>query len=96
MLESYESVENQVPLYDASDFPFNFAFVEMYAPVTASKVAKELNDWLNFLPEGKVANWVVSSFVSVADTWSRVKYQRFWKILLPQKRERKHAVAIFQ
>ena len=63
MLESYLTAEEQVPFYDCSDFPFNFAFIEMYAPITASKVAKDLNDWLNFLPEGKTANWVVSIII---------------------------------
>lgn len=65
MLESYLTAEEQVPFYECSDFPFNFAFVEMYAPVTASKVAHELNDWLNFLPEGKSANWVLGNH----DNW---------------------------
>ncbi len=59
MLESYLPANEQVPFYECSDFPFNFAFVEMYSPVTASKVAQELRDWLFYLPEGKAANWVV-------------------------------------
>ena len=76
MLEAYLPAGEQAELYECSDFPFNFAFVEMYAPVTASKVSREVNDWLTYLPQGREANWVVRQSLFYTSLQWRDKMRR--------------------
>ena len=51
---------DMVPFYVCSDFPFNFGFVGFKDNVDADMVADSITDMLANVPEGKVANWVVS------------------------------------
>ena len=60
MLEIYMSPQDLVPYYEVGDYPFNFGLIGLLDPVKAEDVLRNINDWLEFLPEGKTANWVVS------------------------------------
>ncbi len=60
MLEIYMSPQDLVPYYEVGDYPFNFGLIGLLDPVMAEDVLRNINDWLEFLPEGKTANWVVS------------------------------------
>ena len=54
------TVEDQMRYYDSCDFAFNFNFiVHLESPLTAEGLLKQTNDWLDNMPEGKTANWVV-------------------------------------
>lgn len=49
--------------YEVADFSFNYnTFMNhLTAPVTAGQLLDEVTVWLDKLPQGKPANWVVSS-----------------------------------
>ena len=56
------SVEDLMRYYDSCDFAFNFNFiVHLESPLTAEGLLQQTNDWLDNMPEGKTANWVVST-----------------------------------
>ena len=57
--------EGTMDYYECGDFPFNFFFVyflpkgDGVRAVDASSVARSISLWLNNMPTGKTANWVV-------------------------------------
>ncbi len=54
------SVESLMQYYDVCDFAFNFnLIVHLAEPLTAQDVDQQVHDWLDNLPDGKTANWVV-------------------------------------
>jgi hypothetical protein len=59
MLEIYLSPEEILPYYEVSDYPFNFAFIGLLGDLDAQRILYSINEWLDNLPEGRVANWVV-------------------------------------
>jgi alpha-glucosidase len=71
MIEAYTSLENKIRFYgdeknEGANIPFNF---EMISNVSNTSSALEyistIYAWLENLPEGKQANWVVSSFSQI-------------------------------
>lgn len=48
-----------MPYYEVSDYPFNFAFIGLLGDLDAQRILYSINEWLDNLPEGRVANWVV-------------------------------------
>lgn len=65
MTEAYTSLDNEIRFYGTADrngsqIPFNFELIS-YTNVnsTAADYKKHIDDWLNKVPKGKVANWVV-------------------------------------
>ena len=66
MVETFAvSVQGTMEYYECADFPFNFFFI-YFLPrgdegtvVSASGVARSIELWLNNMPAGKTANWVV-------------------------------------
>lgn len=60
MLEAYVLPGDVSSYYECSDFPFNINFVvEIVDPLTARFANFAIHAFLNNMPEGKVANWVV-------------------------------------
>ena len=54
------SVADLMRYYDSCDFAFNFNYiVHLFDPLSAGQLLDQTNDWLNNMPEGKTANWVV-------------------------------------
>lgn len=71
MVETFAvSVQGTMEYYECGDFPFNFFFIyflpkgEDGSPaVNASDVSRSINLWLDNMPAGKTANWVVSLMI---------------------------------
>jgi len=67
--EAYTSIENTMRYYGnetklGADFPFNFGLIELNDYSNATKFNDVVYNWLDNMPEGKCANWVVSIFAS--------------------------------
>ena len=75
MVETFAvSIQGTMDYYECGDFPFNFFFVYFLPKgddddrsVNASNVARSINLWLDNMPAGKTANWVVS--VRLGKSW---------------------------
>lgn len=65
MLEVYLSPQDIQPYFEVSDYPFNFGLIGFYGGAKADWVLNSINEWLNNLPEGKIANWVLGNH----DNW---------------------------
>ena len=63
MLEVYLSPEDFASYYEVGDFPFNFELIFYNFDVTADIVLEKITNTLEYLPDGKKANWVVSFLV---------------------------------
>ena len=47
--------------YDSCDFAFNFNFiVHLKNPLRAAELEQQVKDWVDNMPPGATANWVVS------------------------------------
>lgn len=71
MTEAYTSLENMIRFYgtekrDGANVPFNF---ELISNVNTASTAKDyktrIDNWLQRVPKGKYANWVVSTALKV-------------------------------
>ena len=60
MLELNLDPTEQMKYYECGDFPFNFYLTNLEPPVGALATQKLILDWMDNMPDGKVANWVVS------------------------------------
>jgi hypothetical protein len=67
MVETYLSIDDTMEYYECGDFPFNFFFI-MDLPrlgtdrvVEAVDMERIINLWMDNMPAGKTANWVVST-----------------------------------
>lgn len=66
MTEAYTSLENTIKFYgnatvNGSHIPFNFELISHTNRDTNAKdFKKNIESWLNVMPKGKQANWVVS------------------------------------
>lgn len=62
IIEAYASVEYTMDYYKhGAHFPFNFNFIDkLNKDSTGSDVAKCVEDWISNMPNGSIANWVVS------------------------------------
>ena len=65
MLELNLDPIEQMKYYECGDFPFNFYLTNIDAPASALSTEKFILDWMNNMPEGKVANWVVKQIKAV-------------------------------
>ena len=61
MLELNLDPTEQMKYYECGDFPFNFYLTNLDPPVSALAAQKLILDWMDNMPDGRVANWVVSS-----------------------------------
>lgn len=67
MIEAYTSLENEIRLYGneqtpGPQIPFNFELISyMHNTSTATDFKKAIDSWMDMLPEGQRANWVVSN-----------------------------------
>ncbi len=62
MLEAWLTIEETMEYYKCGDFPFNFNFVNLDEAPTAKEVVDWILVWLNNMPDGGTADWVVSNF----------------------------------
>ena len=54
------STEDLMKYTEVCDFAFNFNFVvHLKSPASAEAIEEQILDWLQNLPAGKTANWVV-------------------------------------
>ena len=60
MLELNLDPTEQMKYYECGDFPFNFYLTNLEPPVSALAAQKLILDWMDNMPDGKVANWVAS------------------------------------
>ena len=55
------STEDLMAYYDSCDFAFNFNFiVHLSNPLRAADLEQQVKDWMDNMPTGATANWVVS------------------------------------
>ena len=61
------TTDDMMSFYSCSDFPFNFNLIVNLKPedLNGASVHKEVSDWLDNMPEGKTANWVLGNH----DNW---------------------------
>lgn len=65
MTEAYTTLENDMRLYGAdgkpgSQIPFNFELITyINDKSSASEYKQKIDSWMNLLPSGSRANWVV-------------------------------------
>jgi hypothetical protein len=60
VMEAYTSFENTMLYYDYNVLPFNFMFiVNITSKSTPQDYKREIDLWMNAMPNGEVANWVV-------------------------------------
>ena len=76
MLEVYLSPEDFAPYYEVGDFPFNFELIFYNFDVTADIVLEKITNTLEYLPDGKKANWVVSFLVKNRVIYNFTIYQK--------------------
>lgn len=66
MLEVYVSIEDQLKYYKVSDFPFNFALLNVRGPpVKAEDAKREIDQILEGIPNNNTYNWVFGNH----DNW---------------------------
>lgn len=59
--EAYASLDNIVRYYGRSHFPFNFILIErLNVNSTAGDFKDVIDSWMDKMPPGGTANWVVS------------------------------------
>lgn len=63
--EAYDKPENLVMYYGrtrdgGAHLPFNFQLIDIASDSGARWIATQVRDWMDNLPEGGTANWVVS------------------------------------
>lgn len=60
VMEAYTNFENTMKYYKYDLMPFNFEFItNINAQSNASDYKREIDAWMNSMPKGEVANWVV-------------------------------------
>jgi len=59
-MEAYTNFEHTMQYYNYDVLPFNFEFVtNLTIQSSAEDFKREMDSWMNSMPKGKVANWVV-------------------------------------
>lgn len=75
MTEAYTTLDNEIRFYtdgtvNGSHIPFNFELISFINNGSTAKDYKfRIESWLNLMPEGYQANWVVSTCI-----WIIFKY----------------------
>ena len=61
------TTEDMMSFYNCSDFAFNFNLIVKLKPeeLSGDKVEEAVADWLDHMPRGKTANWVLGNH----DNW---------------------------
>ena len=60
------STEDLMKYTEVCDFAFNFNFVvHLKSPASAEAIEEQILDWLQNLPAGKTANWVVRTCLPI-------------------------------
>lgn len=87
--ESYSPKETLMQYYGNSskpgaNVPFNFGLLVVDKRTIVESIDKEINEWLEVMPENQVANWVVSILKYNASKKifyeNRIKYNNYNKI----------------
>lgn len=63
MTEAYTSLSNTTKYYMyGSHIPFNFKFItDVNSTSTVQQFESTIQSWMSSMPQGQVANWVVST-----------------------------------
>lgn len=67
--EAYTSTENTMRYYESADgqpgahMPFNFQLIYIPKEATAQRIKQHIDLWLDNMPQGHTANWVVSTML---------------------------------
>lgn len=76
--EAYTTIENTIRYYGnktnlGAHMPFNFGLIErLNDSSNATKFNDAVNSWLDIMPDGKCANWVVSIIIHYIGFYSDI------------------------
>lgn len=64
-VEAYTNFDHTMQYYDYNVLPFNFMFItNITVESSAADFKREIDSWLNSMPSGEIANWVVRECVN--------------------------------
>lgn len=59
-MEAYTDLDHTIKYYHYDLLPFNFKFIRnLTSQSSAPDFQREMDSWMNAMPRGEVANWVV-------------------------------------
>ncbi|KAL0120270.1 hypothetical protein PUN28_008137 [Cardiocondyla obscurior] len=62
VIEAYTDLDHTIEYYKYNVLPFNFKFIRnLTAASTANDYKREMDEWMNSMPKGEVANWVLGN-----------------------------------
>ncbi|XP_024867549.1 maltase 1-like [Temnothorax curvispinosus] len=62
VMEAYTNFEHTMQYYDYNVLPFNFMFItNLNSKSSAQDFKREIDSWMNSMPSGKIANWVLGN-----------------------------------
>ncbi|XP_071628959.1 maltase 1-like isoform X1 [Temnothorax longispinosus] len=62
VMEAYTTLEHTIQYYDYNLLPFNFKFIRnLNSKSSAQDFKREMDSWMNSMPRGEVANWVLGN-----------------------------------
>ncbi|KAL6264517.1 hypothetical protein P5V15_004625 [Pogonomyrmex californicus] len=62
VMEAYTNLKHTIQYYDYDVLPFNFAFIKnVNAQSSAQDFKREIDAWMNLMPSGEIANWVLGN-----------------------------------
>lgn len=60
VIEAYSNLKNTMEYYKHQLLPFNFGFItNLNSTSSAEEFKREIDTWMNSMPSGEIANWVV-------------------------------------
>lgn len=67
LIEAYANISKSMDYYKAgAQFPFNFGFIsDLSNDTTAEELKSLIDNWIDNMPKGSTANWVVSIKITV-------------------------------
>lgn len=68
MMEAYTDLNKMIRYYGTKtrngSIPFNFSFLgEISSSSNARDIKAVIDKWMTYMPSGKTANWVVSTYI---------------------------------
>lgn len=65
-MEAYTDLGHTIKYYDYNLLPFNFKFIRnIPSQSSAQDFKREMDSWMNAMPSGEVANWVVRTHIKL-------------------------------
>jgi len=67
VIEAYTSLQHTILYYDYNVLPFNFELtINVSYNSSPTDYKEEIDSWMNLMPRGEVANWVVSIHIKLS------------------------------